>query len=265
MQTPPASEPPLLLVEQLGIQQGNLWLLQDVSFKVAAGDRIALVGRPSSGKSLLFRLLNGLVSPTQGQICLSGAAAETMIPADRRRQIAWVADPPQFLGRSLQAAITYPLQLQSLPATEIQARLDAALEQLKIPAADLIKTESELPLAERWRGVIARAWTLQPRLLLLDWPSKAQRPDWLDDALSQLQAQGAAVMIALSDQGWEAWQRQAEGREVGWTQILHLGRSRLTHCRATTGMPRGPLLSSVLAEDEAAALSGGDWPEDEAS
>ncbi len=75
--------------------------LQDVSFKINAGDRVGVIGRIGSGKTTLAKLLLGLYQPTQGMILMDGAELRQIDPADLRRNVGYVPqDIVLFLERS---------------------------------------------------------------------------------------------------------------------------------------------------------------------
>ena len=264
-------------VRNVWLQQGRFSLLEDISFEAQAGDRILLLGPSGSGKTLLFRLLNGLLSPSQGEILFQERAIADIPPLQLRRQIAWVAAPPRLLGMTVQEAIVYPLRLQSLSPETIQARLTASLDLLEIPTTWLDKTELDLTPPEQSRVVLARAWAMQPLLLMLEWSSLAHQqpgsstektagqieaessPDQreiIGRVLSQLQRQGGTA-IAASNVMPASWEPACSG---DWTQVLYLGRSPTkpptTSATSTTSAdaPQGSTLKTYAPSENNPSL-----------
>ena len=69
---PHESNSPVLRVVGLGYRYGNRWALEDISFELGAGERIAVVGPNGAGKSTLFKLIAGVINPVAGKIDIYG-------------------------------------------------------------------------------------------------------------------------------------------------------------------------------------------------
>lgn len=172
-QTPIA---PLIRLDRVtlkGTIAAQLPILQDLSFSVQAGDRLALVGASGSGKTSLLRLLNRLSDATSGTIYWQGQDIRQVPVVTLRQQIPLVLQESKLLGMTVQDAIAYPLQLRGLQSREIQQRLDTWIDRLQIPLDWLDRTELQLSLGQRQWVAIARALVLEPKVLLLDEPTSA--------------------------------------------------------------------------------------------
>lgn len=145
-------------------------LIDDLSFDVATGERIAVIGPAGSGKTAVFRLLNRLVDPSHGKIQFEGRDLPQWPIVEVRRQIALIGQMPRLLGMDVRTALQYPLQLQSLPQSEHAPRIADTCERLAIPQAWLDHTARELTLGQQQIVAIARSLVLQPKVLLLDGP-----------------------------------------------------------------------------------------------
>ncbi|MDB9494540.1 ATP-binding cassette domain-containing protein [Spirulina major CS-329] len=148
-------------------------ILTDISFTVAAGDRIGIVGASGSGKSTLLALFNRLRDPDQGQLWFQGQPLATIPVSELRRKVVLVLQEPKLLGLSVFDTLAYPLTLQKRPKTEVRERVFQECDRFNIPNDWLERQSWQLSLGQRQLVTIARAMLLNPTLLLLDEPTSA--------------------------------------------------------------------------------------------
>lgn len=167
--------PVLLRLDQVSLKAtvGADWLLQDISFQVQPGEIISVVGASGSGKTSLLRLLNGLISPSQGKIYFEELLVEEYTPVELRRRLVLNPQEPKLLGMKVIEALSYPLQLKRQSESEIRLQIDAYLDLLRIPLEWLVKSELQLSLGQRQLLAIARALIMKPQVILLDEPTSA--------------------------------------------------------------------------------------------
>lgn len=167
--------PPRLRLERVSLRAtvGSALLLQDISLEIQPGEKLGIVGASGAGKTSLLRLLNRLVSPTQGKIYVNGALAEDLGILQLRRTIVLSTQEPKLMGMTVKEALGYPLRLQQLSEPEIRDRLDTWTNLLRIPEGWFNKTELQLSLGQRQLVAIARALMMQPQVILLDEPTSA--------------------------------------------------------------------------------------------
>ena len=146
-------------------------LLTNISFSLAAGERLTLTGITGVGKSTLLRLLNRLSEPTSGEILLGGQNYRSIPPVTLRQQVMLVSQEPKLLGMNVRAALAYPLQLQALDSVEIKQRMISITEQFEIPTDWFDRTERQLSAGQKQIVSIARGIITQPKVLLLDEPT----------------------------------------------------------------------------------------------
>ena len=152
---------------------GSALLLRDIAFEIEPGTNTGIVGASGAGKTSLLKLLNRLLSPSQGEIYFKERSIQNIKATQLRRQIVLVPQEPKLLGMTVFNALSYPLRLQQLPDSEIRQRIDTWTDLLRIVPEWLDKTELQLSLGQRQLVTIARALIMQPEILLLDEPTSA--------------------------------------------------------------------------------------------
>jgi D-methionine transport system ATP-binding protein len=170
-----------IATNQISYQTKFRTLLTNISVAIAKGQKTALIGATGSGKTTFLRLLNRLIDPSAGNILWNGKNIQEIPIQTLRRKVLLVSQEPSLLGMTVSEAIAYPLQLQNLPKSEIDSRLQKWLGKLQIDRQLLNRSELELSLGQRQWVAIARALVMEPEILLLDEPTSS-----LDRGLSHL-------------------------------------------------------------------------------
>ena len=152
-----------LALEGLGLMEGGVRIIEDVSLKVDAG-RTAILGPNGAGKSSLLRLMHGLLRPTAGRLIWPSPLTQGM-----------VFQRPIMLRTSVLTNVEYGLKLQGVPAALRRTRAMEALARVGLPElAD--RPARRLSGGEQQRVALARAWTLEPEVLFLDEPTASLDP-----------------------------------------------------------------------------------------
>lgn len=158
----------MLELRSLSKSYGSVSVLHDLSLVVNRGDFAVLSGMPSSGKSVVLRLVLGLEAPDSGEVHLRGTDVTGDGPETRR--IGYV---PQsfalFPNKSVRDNITYPMRLDKAPKAAIDEALDRVCSLLTI--TDLLdKRPDQLSGGQKQRVAIARGLAKDTDLFVLDDP-----------------------------------------------------------------------------------------------
>jgi polar amino acid transport system ATP-binding protein len=215
---------------------GTLEVLSDVSFQVAKGETVCVLGPSGSGKSTLLRCINWLERPDAGQIYLNGSqigvngAGVVMSDRDLSRIRTRIGLVFQHFAlwphlTVLQNLTEAPVQVQKRPRAEVR---DEALALLaKVGLSDKRDSfPSKLSGGQKQRVGIARALAMRPDLLLFDEPTSALDPELVGEVLvvmRELAHEGMTMVVVTHEMGF--------ARDAA-TRILFLDRGRVVETAA---------------------------------
>jgi len=207
----PAAQPaiPFLKVESLYKNFGPYEILKDVTFEMAKGEVVAIIGPSGSGKSTLLRCINQLEPPTKGRVAMDDMVIDAEKPVPRaellklRRRIGMV-----FQSFNLFPHMTV-LQNVSLAQARTMGRswkeADARSMQLldRVGLADKARLyPSRCSGGQQQRIAIARALALEPELMLFDEPTSALDPELGLEVLAvmkELAREGMSMIVVTHE------------------------------------------------------------------
>jgi phospholipid/cholesterol/gamma-HCH transport system ATP-binding protein len=175
----PADASPVVEFRNVSIAFDGPPVLQDISFSVAPGETRVLLGPAGVGKSVLLKLINGLLRPDQGSVYLFGEDISTMTEEQlfplRTRTGMVFQEGALFDSISVRDNVAYQLIQERVPDEEIDARVHQALTFV-----ELDNTFDFFPVSlsggMKRRVAIARALIHQPDLILYDSPTGGLDP-----------------------------------------------------------------------------------------
>lgn len=170
MSKPPTNKPQMktLRLSNLGRTVGTKTLVREVSLTFHAGEINLLLGPNGAGKTSLFRLCAQLDVPTTGTVELVDTDGNAL--SMENGDITMVFQRPVTFHRTVQENLAYPLRIRGLSAEIQESRIQEAMA-----VADLVPLAHQnaraLSGGEAQRLALARAYVIQPSVLLLDEPA----------------------------------------------------------------------------------------------
>jgi tungstate transport system ATP-binding protein len=182
----------LFALSQVDVRFGRVAALRDASLVIHSGERVALIGANGSGKSTLLRLLHGLVPHASGQFSSHAP----------RRELAMLFQRPHMLRATARTNVALALWLHGTPWSEAKRLAGPALARVGLEALTG-RNARTLSGGQQQRLALARAWALQPKVLLLDEPTASLDPTAKREveALLAEAAQGRTLVFASHNLG----------------------------------------------------------------
>ena len=203
-----------LVLREACFAAGGRAIIDRVSVKITAGPSTIILGANGAGKSVLMRMMHGLLAPSSGEVAWS-----ELDPERRRRSQAMVFQHPVLLRRSALANVTYALKVARVLRAERARLATEALESVGLLHL-AHRPARVLSGGEQQRLALARAWALHPEVLFLDEPTASLDPSAtreIERVISAFDAAGTKIIMATHNLG----QVRRLGDEV---LFIHQGR-----------------------------------------
>jgi tungstate transport system ATP-binding protein len=228
-----------LRLEEVAFAAGGRRIIEPLSMEIGAGLTTIILGANGAGKSVLMRLMHGLLSPTSGRVAWQGS--------EPRRRQAMVFQRPVMLRRSALANVVYALEVAGIPRAQ---REPQALEALKeVGLLDRAQRPARvLSGGEQQRLALARAWALHPEVLFLDEPTASLDPSAtreIEAVIRAFDAAGTKVIMATHNLG--------QARRLG-DEVIYVHQGRVVERAGIEVFFKQP------ASPEAAAFIKGELP-----
>ena len=166
-----APQTPVVVVDGVdktfGTGEATTHALSRIDLRIDAGEFVSLIGPSGCGKSTLLRVMGDLTQPTAGSVSINGKPA-TRARRDRDYGMVFQA-PVLFDWRSIQANVELPLEILGLSHPERRERAERMLDLVEL-GEFRAHHPWQLSGGMQQRAAIARALTLEPKLLLMDEP-----------------------------------------------------------------------------------------------
>jgi tungstate transport system ATP-binding protein len=228
-----------LRLDQVSYAAGGRTIIEPLSLTLERGMSTIVLGANGAGKSVLMRLMHGLLAPSSGRVAWS-------LPEAHRRQ-AMVFQRPVMLRRSALANVLYALAAARVPPRDRERRAREALAEAGLAHA-AGRPARVLSGGEQQRLALARAWALHPEVLFLDEPTANLDPGAVREIEAVIKAfdvSGTKIVMSTHNLG--------QARRLG-DEILFLHQGRLAERAPVEEFFKRP------ASAEAAAFIKGELP-----
>jgi tungstate transport system ATP-binding protein len=182
-----------LKVTSLAYSVGGVEIIRDVSFVIERGSRNIILGANGAGKSVLLRLLHGLLPPSGGEIKWSRN--------DAQFKQAMVFQRPVMLRRTARENIEFALHIAG--SSDVSGTASKTLESVGL--AHLADRPARLCSGgEQQRIALARAWALAPEVLFLDEPTASLDPTAtkaIEEVINAINKTGTTIIMTTHDIG----------------------------------------------------------------
>jgi tungstate transport system ATP-binding protein len=225
-----------LKLEQVSFGVNGRSLVGPLSLEIEAGPSTIVLGANGAGKSVLLRLMHGLLTPSSGRVRWKG---------DARRRQAMVFQRPVMLRRSALANVLYAIEAAGggdAEKTALEALEEVGLKHLAHRPARVLSG------GEQQRLALARAWALHPEVLFLDEPTANLDPSStreIEAIIRAFDASGTKIIMSTHNLG--------QARRLG-DEVLYLHQGRLLERAPVERFFKQP------ASAEAAAFIKGELP-----
>jgi tungstate transport system ATP-binding protein len=182
----------LVQLKSVDVRFGRVAALSGIDLKLARGERLALVGANGSGKSTLLRVLHGLQKPSGGSVLRDSAVRQAM-----------VFQRPRMLRSSALFNVALGLWIAGRRWKSALHEAGRALARVGLQA-QAARNASTLSGGQQQRLALARTWSLQPDLLLLDEPTASLDPHAkreVETLMAQFAADGMTLVFASHNLG----------------------------------------------------------------
>jgi ABC-type Fe3+/spermidine/putrescine transport system ATPase subunit len=192
----------MLEIENIHKSYDHQPLLSGISFTVAAGETVCLLGPSGSGKSTLLRIIAGLETPEMGRVLWNGADLASL-PPHRRNFGLFFQDYALFPHLNVEENVAFGLRMQSLPEEQIYLRVTEVLKKVGLEGFGKRRIP-ELSGGEQQRVALARMLAPRPHLLMFDEPlgalDRVLKDDLLDELRRLLHESGVPAIYVTHDQ-----------------------------------------------------------------
>jgi len=185
-----------LYMKDVSYSTQGVTLIRNFSIEINSSGTSIILGHNGSGKSLLLKLLHGVIHPNSGEILWN-----TQAPSIHQYWRTFLLQRPTFFNQSIEFNIEFVLRIAGIAKNEHKDRCQQALEVCGLTHLRQRNTKS-LSGGELQKASLARAWVLQPSVILLDEPTVALDPPSMisfEKIIRQFEQSGTKIIMTTHD------------------------------------------------------------------
>jgi phospholipid/cholesterol/gamma-HCH transport system ATP-binding protein len=239
---------------------GNQKVLRGVDLEVREGETLVVVGRSGEGKSVLLKLIDGILKPDRGEVYIDEERIDPLPvrPLNLiRRKIAMVFQGAAlFDSMTVEENVAFPyLEHKALPLKEIRKRVRENLRRVHLTDPGiLVKKPAELSGGMKKRVGVARALSVEPEIILYDEPTTGLDPvtaDAINDLILETQEATRATSVVVTHD-------MASAFKVGdRVAMLHGGKVVFSGSVEETRSSSDPMVNQFVEGKAVGPLTGG--------
>jgi len=237
----------MIELEHVERRYGSVVAVRDVSLSVCAGELVALLGGSGSGKTTTLKMVNRLIEPTAGRVCVAGRDVASVPGPELRRRIGYCFQQVGlFPHLTVAGNVAVTPELLGWDPARITRRVDELLVQVELdPSVYRERLPAELSGGEQQRVGLARALAAEPEVLLMDEPFGALDPltrDLLQERFAELRRRLSVTTLFVTHDVAEAL------RLADRIAVLDAGRLvQVATPRELLLAPAGPAVARMVA------------------